>query len=143
MASTKRFLLKGKTRDSYLERVLAFPLASINSEEQLAAAQAVMDRLLAEGKRNAGETLYLDALSDLVASYEDRHHAIGPASDADMLRHFMQAKGVTQAELSRETGISNSSVSEVLAGKKPLSRQLIRKLAVYFQIDASMLAGNL
>ena len=35
-----------------------------------------------------------------------------------------------------------STVSEVLAGKKPFSRQLIRKLASYFQVDASLLAGN-
>jgi antitoxin component HigA of HigAB toxin-antitoxin module len=60
-----------------------------------------------------------------------------------MLRHFMDTKGVTQAELSRETAISKSSASEVLAGKKPLSRQMIRKLAAYFQVDASVLAANL
>jgi len=143
MPSTKQFSLKGKTRDSYLERVIAFPLASINSEERLVAAQTVMDHLLAQAKLNAGESLYLDALSDLVASYEDRQHAIGPASDADMLRHFMEAKGVTQAAVSAATGISKSSVSEVLAGKKPFSRQMIRKLAAYFRVDASVLAGNL
>jgi HTH-type transcriptional regulator / antitoxin HigA len=60
-----------------------------------------------------------------------------------MLRHFIEAKGVTQADLSRATGISKSSVSEVLAGKKPFSRQMIRKLAAYFQVDASVLAGNI
>jgi HTH-type transcriptional regulator/antitoxin HigA len=124
-----------------MELVLAFPLVSIKSDEQLAAAREVMDRLLARSL-DAGEEMYLDALSDLVASYEDAHHVIGPASDADMLRHLMEAKGVTQADLSRETGISKSTVSEVLAGKKPFSRQMIRKLAGYFQVDASVLAGN-
>jgi HTH-type transcriptional regulator / antitoxin HigA len=143
MESTKRYSLKGETRDSYLELIVAFPLASINSEQQLAAAQVVMDRLLAQGKLNAGEMLYLDALSDLVASYEDRHHAIAPASDADMLRHLIESKGVTQANLSREAGISKSSVCEVLAGKKPFSRKMIRKLAVFFHVDPSVLAANL
>ena len=38
-----------------------------------------------------------------------------PASDADMLRHLLDAKGVSQAELHRETGISKSSISEVLS----------------------------
>jgi hypothetical protein len=34
MATTKtKFALKGKSRDRYLELVLAFPLASIRSEE--------------------------------------------------------------------------------------------------------------
>ena len=86
---------------------------------------------------------YLDALSDLVGSYEDEHFSLEPASDAYMLRHLLDAKGITQAELHRETGISKSSISEVFAGKKPLSRQMIRKLAAYFAVDVSVLAGNL
>jgi HTH-type transcriptional regulator/antitoxin HigA len=142
MATKTKFGLKRKDRDSYLELVLAFPLASIKSDEHLDEAQKVMDRLLAKGELDDGKELYLDALSDLVAAYEDAHHAIEPASDADMLRHLMEAKGVTQAQLSKETGLAKSSVSEVLAGKKPFSRQMIRKLADYFKVDVSMLAAN-
>lgn len=143
MATKTRFGLKRKDRDSYLELVLAFPLASIRSDEHLAAAQKVMDRLLAKGDLDDGETMYLDALSDLVAAYEDVHHAIEPASDAKMLRHFLEAKGITQAQLSKETGLAKSSISEVLAGKKRLSRRMIRKLAEYFDVDVSVLAANL
>jgi HTH-type transcriptional regulator / antitoxin HigA len=61
--------------------------------------------------------MYLDALSDLIASYEDEHHSIEPASDAAMLAHLMESAGVTQAQLSRETSIPKSTISEVLAGK--------------------------
>ncbi len=130
-------------KHSYLELVRAFPLASIRSDAHLRAAQGVMDRLLAKGKLDSGETLYLDALSDLTAAYEDEHHAIAPASDADMLRHLMSAKGANQADVHRATGIPKSTISEVLAGKKPFSRQMIRKLAAYFQVDVAVLAGNL
>lgn len=143
MTTRTNFSLKGKNRDAYLELVQAFPLASIKSDEHLAAAQEVMDRLLAEGKLDDGEEMYLDALSDLVAAYEDEHHAIAPASDADMLRHLMEAQGVTQAQLSRDAKIAKSTISEVLAGKKPFSRQMIRKLADYFSVDVSVLAANL
>ena len=143
MATKSEFALTGKSRDSYLELVLAFPLASIKSEKHLAFAQKVMDCLLAKGKLDHGEEIYLEALSDLVASYEDEHHAIAPASDADMLRHLMEAKGVTQAQLSLDTSLPKSSISEVLAGRKPFSRQMIRKLADYFKINVSILAGNI
>jgi HTH-type transcriptional regulator/antitoxin HigA len=134
--------LQGKVRDDYLELVMEFPLASLKSEGQFQAAQAVMDAVLAKGKLSAGEEMYLDALSDLVAAYEDAHWPIEPASDADMLRHLMEAKGVTQAELHRDTGLAKSSISEVLAGRRPFSRQMIRKLAEYFQIDVGILASN-
>ncbi|MFZ5831289.1 MAG: helix-turn-helix domain-containing protein, partial [Planctomycetota bacterium] len=109
---------------------------------QLRDAQAVLDALLAKQKLTAGEELYLDALSDLVAAYEDTHDPTRPASDADMLRHLLNAKGITQAELHRDTGLAKSSISEVLAGRKPFSRQMIRALADYFKVDVSLLAAN-
>ena len=143
MATKTGFALKGKSRDSYLELVLAFPLASIKSDKHLSAAQNVMDRLLAKGKLDHGEETYLEALSDLVGAYEDEHHAIEPASDADMLRHLMDAKGVTQAQLSQDTGLPKSSISEILAGRKPFSRQMIRKLAEYFKAPVGVLAANI
>jgi HTH-type transcriptional regulator / antitoxin HigA len=143
MSTPARFRLRGKGRDSYLELVTAFPLASIKSQKHLAEAQKVMDRLLAKGKLDQGEEMYVDALSDLVGIYEDERHPIAPASDADMLRHLLDAKGINQAQLCRETGLPKSSVSEVLAGKKPFSRQMIRKLSDYFRVDVSVLAANI
>ena len=143
MPTKTRFQLAGKSGDSYLELVRAFPLTSIKSDEYLLEAQKAMDRLLAKGALDEGEETYLDALSDLVATYEDEHHAIEPASDADMLRHLLEAKGVSQAQLSRDIAIPKSTISEVLAGKKPFSRQMIRKLSNYFNVDVGILAANI
>src|SRR5437588_762643 len=117
MTAKTKFSLKGVGRDCYLELVMAFPLASIKSDEQLREAQKVMDQLLARGKLGAGEEMYLDALSYLVAAYEDEHYAVEPASDAEMLRHLLEAKaGAT------EQGYDDSpspTISEILAGKNP------------------------
>lgn len=134
---------KGKVKDEYLDLIVKFPLTSVRSGDDLRAAQDVIDRLLAKGHLSRGEELYLDALSDLVAAFEDDNHPIPPASDADMLRHLMEAKGVNQAELHRGTGIAKSTISEVLGGKKPFTRQLIAKLARFFNVDKTMLAHNL
>ena len=143
MTTTAKFRLKAKDKDAYLDLILTFPLASIRSDAHLAVAQEVMDRLLAKSELDQGAELYLDALSDLVAAYEDEHHAIGPATDAHLLRHLLEAKGITQADLHRDSGLPKSTISEVLAGKKPFSRQMIRKLAGYFQVDVSVLAANI
>ena len=143
MASKMKTLRRRKVADSYLSLVVECPLASIKSEDQLAAAQTMIDRLLTHGQLDDGEEMYLDALSDLVAAYEDVHYPNAPASDADMLRHLMDAKEVTQADLNRQTGIPKSTISEVLAGKKPFSKTLIRTLADFFKIDTSVLASNL
>ena len=132
-----------KKLSTYLGLVEEHPLASIRSESQLNAAQKVMDRLLAKEKLDAGEEMYLDALSDLVSAYEDVHYSIETASDADLLQHLMEAKGVTQSELHRQTSIPKSTISEILAGKKPFSRTLIRTFADYFHVSTNVLAANL
>lgn len=143
MATINAYRLKGKSKNSYLVCVLAFPLITISSDQHLETAQSVIDGLLAKSKLHQGEQAYLDALSDLTASYEDQHFSIEAASDADMLRHLIDTKGVSQIQLHRESGISKSSISEVLSGKKPLSRQMIRRLADYFGVETSLLAANL
>ena len=140
---TKTKSRRRKVADSYLNLVIEFPLASIKSHAQLEAAQKMIDRLVTKGALDDGEELYLDALSDLAAAFEDVHYPISPASDAEMLRHLMEAKDVTQAELHRRSGIPKSSISEVLAGKKPFSRGMIRTLAQVFNVDNSVLASNL
>ena len=122
---TNRYRLKGKSRDSYMELVLAFPLASIRSDKHLAEAQRVIDGLLARDALDEGDVIDLDALSDLVGAYEDEHHAIEPASDADMLRHLMDAKGVSQMQLSRDTYVRAMVVHDLRAGDctVPIARE--------------------
>ena len=143
MTTTTKGRRNRKVADSYFNRIEEFPLTSIKSQDQLDAAQAMIDRLVMKGTLDDGEDLYLDALSDLVASYEDVHYAIPPASDADMLRHLMDARDVTQADLHRQTGIPKSTISEVLAGKKTFSKGMIRTLANFFKVDTSVLTSNL
>lgn len=141
--SRRRPAASGSAFPVYLGLVQRFPLISIRNESQLRAAQAVIDDLFGRGEPDAGTAMYLDALGDLVAAYEDAHHEIGPASDADLLRHLMEAKGVCQADIHKATGVPKSSISEVLSGKKPFTRSMIRAFAEYFGVGPVVLAGNL
>ncbi|MEX2118704.1 MAG: helix-turn-helix transcriptional regulator [Pirellulales bacterium] len=135
-----RQLNLNKKLSTYLDLVAEFPLVSIRSPRQLEAAQAVADRLLARGMLDAGEEMYLDALSELMAAYEDAHYPMQPGSDADMLRHLMDAARISQADLSRSTGVPTSVLSSILAGKTRLGSKALRSLADYFQIDAALLS---
>src|SRR5260370_8128577 len=101
MATKAWFGIKAKGRDSYLALVRQFPLASIQFDEHLTEERKVRDRVLEKGRLDGGAAMYLDALSDLVAAYEDEHHAIAAASDADMLRLLLEAKDVPGATESR------------------------------------------
>ncbi len=133
---------KKKPANSYLELVRQFPLASIQSESHYHLAQQQIDALVAMPRLDAGQEMYLDALCDLLACYEDVHHDIEPASDADLLRHLIESRNLEQIDISKATGIPKSSISEVLAGKKELTKQMIRKLAEFFQMDAGVFTAN-
>lgn len=127
----------GKKRDLYLELIRRFPLRPIRSDDQLDKATKVIDSLIDRADLRADEQDYLDVLGDLVEAYEREQHPIVLVSDAEMLRHLMEAKQVSQSQLANDTGIAVSTISEVLAGKRKLTRTHIGKLARYFHVGAN------
>ena len=130
----------GKTEDRYLDLIRRFPLRPLRNGTELDAAIAVIDELIDRPNLTAPEQDYLDVLSDLVEKYEAEEHPMAPVSDAAMLRHLLEAKEVPQAEVARATGIDESTLSLVLAGKRNLSRAHIGKLAHYFGVQPGVFA---
>lgn len=129
-----------RASDRYLDLVREFPLRPIRSEEDLDVAINRIDTFLAKPALDPAEEDYLDVLSDLVKRYETEKHPIAPVSDADMLRHLIEAKEVSQTEVSQATGIVVSTISDVLSGKRTLSRKHIGKLAKYFSVAPTVFA---
>jgi len=123
-------------RDRYLELIHVFPLRPIRSDKELSDAIGVIDGLLDQKRLVAEEQDYLDVLSGLVERYEKEQHPMPAVSDAEMLRHLIEAKNVTQVQVARATGIAESTISAVLAGNRRLNREHIEKLARYFHVGA-------
>src|SRR5215210_2981320 len=98
---------------TYFALVKQFPLIHIRDAHQLNAAQKMIDRLLKEDL-DEGAQEYLDALTDLVETFEDKHVLIPDASEADVLRALMGSNGLSQPKLAKEVGISQSTLSAVL-----------------------------
>jgi HTH-type transcriptional regulator/antitoxin HigA len=128
-----------RVQDTYLDLIHQWPLRPIRSEAELDRATAVLNSLLDRDRLDHPEQDYLDVLGDLIERYEDEAHLINTSdlTDAEMLAHLIEAKGVNQAAVARSTGIAVSTISEVLAGKRQLSRRHIDKLAAYFHVGVS------
>src|SRR3954464_2503561 len=94
----------GRGPDPYLALIARFRLRPIRTEEELDSAIQMLDSLLDRDDLTADETDYLDVLGDLIEAYEREEHPIAPVSDAEMLRHLLEARGVTQAELAQHAG---------------------------------------
>jgi HTH-type transcriptional regulator / antitoxin HigA len=125
----------GKIEDRYLDLIRQFPLRPLRSDVDLDAAIAIIDALIDRPSLTAPEQDYLDVLSDLVEAYEAEMVPMRPVGDADLLRFLIEQKNVTQAGAATGAGIAESTISEVLAGKRKLNRTQIAKLARYFHIE--------
>ena len=130
----------GKSQDRYLQLVQRFPLRPLRTDADLDAAVNVVDELLDRDKLTAAEQDYLDVLSDLVEAYENEAVPMKAVGDADMLRFLIEQRGVTQAELAKQSRIVESTISEVLAGKRKLNRAQIGKLARFFYVAPGVFA---
>jgi HTH-type transcriptional regulator/antitoxin HigA len=124
----------GRNEDKYLELVRRLPLRPIRSDAELDAAVAVIDGLT-DRDLSPPERDYLDVLGDLVEAYENDTVLIGHPGDAALLTLLIADRGVTQAQVAKDTGIAESTISEVLAGKRKLNRSQIAKLARYFRVE--------
>jgi HTH-type transcriptional regulator/antitoxin HigA len=124
----------GNAQDTYLRLIYRFPLRPIRTDGELDQAIQVIDSLIDREHLDPGEQDYLDVLSDLVHHYETEVHPIPAVSDAQMLNHLIESKGVSQAQVARETGIASSTISEILSGHRHLNRGQIAKLCAYFKV---------
>src|SRR5581483_10082640 len=113
--------------DSYFDLVKDFPLTHIKDDDHLDAAQEMIDWLLKEDL-DKGSQEYLDALTDLVETYEEEHVEVPDASEADVLRELMRANDLSQTRLAKAVGISQSTISAVLNSTRSLTKEQVIKL---------------
>ena len=78
----------------------------------------------------------LDYLGDLVEVYEDLHVVIPPAPPHEVLRFLMEEHQLTQADL--VDCAPQSRLSEILAGKRAISKGIAKKLAKRFHVHADV-----
>src|SRR5262249_19788753 len=126
--------LKGTLPDSYFKLVKLFPLVHIRDDRHLNAAQERIDELL-KHNLDKGAQAYLDALTDLVETYEDEHVTIPDASEADVLRELMRSNQLSQAALAKKVGIAQSTISAVLNGTRSLTKEHVVALAKFFHVS--------
>src|SRR5437764_1065968 len=90
----------------YLNLIRAHPLRPIRSEAGLDRAIAVLNGLIDRDDLDEGERDYQQALAVLIGHYEAEHEPTPKVAPADMIRHLLDSRGVTQARLAADTGVS-------------------------------------
>jgi HTH-type transcriptional regulator/antitoxin HigA len=112
----------------------ALPLRIETEEEYerlLKQAEQLMER--EEDALSVEEERLLDLLTDLIERYEDERYPMNNPKPHEMLRFLMEQRGLRQRDLSHLFG-SRGTASEVINGKRAISKAQAKKLAEFFHV---------
>ena len=83
----------------------------------------------------------LEVLTLLIEAYEREHYPIADPDPIDFLRHVMEARELSRRDLEPFIG-SRARVAEVLNRVRPLTLDMIRRLAVGLKIPVEVLVRD-
>ncbi len=118
-------------------------LHPIRTDDDYRAALAEAERLFDqphEFDADSAEGAYFDALITLIEAYERKHFAVDALDPIEAIKFRMDQQGLTVADLEPYIGARNR-VYEVLAGKRPLTLAMIRRLSTGLGIPAGVLVA--
>jgi HTH-type transcriptional regulator/antitoxin HigA len=113
-------------------------VTSIRTEADYARARATIDALLDEIGDDESHPLadVLDYLAGQVSAYEDERMPIPKAEPREVLRLLMEQHGLKQEDLGG--CVPQSRVSDILGGKRAISKDAAKRLARRFNVRADL-----
>jgi len=88
-------------------------------------------------RRSNAETSLLKLLAVLIEDYEQKRYAMGDASPLDALKELMRAREMQPKDLWLVFG-SKGITSEVLNGKRSISKEMAKKLGDVFHVSPAV-----
>lgn len=110
----------------------------IENEQELERAEKIIDGLLSKGENlSPEEEKLLELVSDLVERYEDEHYPMPESSPNEVLKFLMEDRDLKQSDLISIFG-SSGITSEVVNGKRSISKAQAKKLAEFFKVSVEL-----
>jgi HTH-type transcriptional regulator/antitoxin HigA len=126
------------TRAKFEEKKMELRPLKTKRDYQAALTQV---QNLWNARANSRDADRLEVLVLLIQAYEATHYPIPDPDPIDFLHHVMEARGLIRKDLEPYIG-SRARVAEVLNRVRPLSLEMIRRLAAGLKIPAEVLIKN-
>jgi HTH-type transcriptional regulator / antitoxin HigA len=112
---------------------------AIETEEEYDNMVASVERLMGKGEDRLSpeESALLETMAILIQAYDDRFHPLHPVAPNEMLAYLMESSGRAAKDLLPVFG-TRGRVSEVLSGKRSISKEQARKLASVFKVAVDL-----
>jgi len=120
------------TYKSLLQEIVPRP---ISSDAQYKKALAKIEQLMRKSKKTRAEDDMIALLGMLIEQYEISQGFANPApSPRARLAGLIEARDLTQTKLAKESGVPRTTLGEILAGKRNVSKTNAQRLAKYFRV---------
>lgn len=132
---------KARVDEKKYARLLTRALPSvIKTEDEYERALREVESLMDKGEGNLSpeEDALLELMVKLVQDYEEEHHAIPDAAPHEVLQHLMEERGLKQADLLPILGGSRGYTSDIVRGKRGISKEHAKALGEFFHISPSL-----
>ncbi len=121
-------------------RLLAKALPAVIRTEQenertLRQIEALMDK---GDDRTPEEDRLLELLARLAADFEAANYDLGESKPNEVLAYLMEQRGMKQVDLLPVLGCSKGAVSDMLSGRREITRANARKLAEFFRLPVEL-----
>src|SRR5260370_18245816 len=126
-----------ENKHEYAQLVVEMLPHVIHIEEENERYTAALEMLLAKRDRTPEESRIVELLTLLIEDFEEKSYSLPPATPSDIVRHLMESNGLRQVDLIDVFG-AESTVSEVLNGKRDLAKSHIEKLSLRFNVSPEL-----
>ena len=113
----------------------------ITSDEELERLTKEVDRLMTKGIKedelSPEEEKLLELLAVLIEQYEDEHYPMPDIPPHEVLKYLMKENGYKQKDIVHIFG-SSGITSEVVNGKRSISKAQAKKLAEFFSVSVEL-----
>ena len=104
-------------------------------DRMVAAVEVLMDK--GEDCLSPEESALLETMAILIQAYDDRENPAPSLPPNEMLAYLMDASGRTSKDLLPVFG-TRGRTSEVLGGKRSISKEQAKRLALLFKVNADL-----
>lgn len=112
-------------------------LKPIHTKKDYQAALAEIERLW-DAPAKSLDADKLDILTLLVQHYESIHYPIADPDPIEFINHVMESRGLTRKDMEPYIG-PRGRVADILNRTRPLTLEMIRRLAVNLKLPADVL----
>ena len=123
--------------ESYSQLLALYQPKVIETEAENDLAIAKAQKLEHKANRTIEEDTILELLVTLIEKFEDEQYPIPSGTPHSMLLHLMEASSIKQENLVGIIG-SRGVVSEVVNGKRSISKAQAKALANFFRVDVGL-----